>query len=744
MLPLFPQLNEEHARRLLCNGRRIDATEHALLATASSLEQMGVVALDRQRYVLCVNPHDDDYLDVWDRSCEGAVALDASPPICSGCGRPLEYPGLSKEVFEMVDVHLNRAGIVTFLEAVLSSLELVTSWTWPAADELRINLENGHSLCMPLIIDETSNPRCLFPSDIPSLPLVVAHLCAPDLTPGEDSVELATLLANDRLWLLSRITEAARPACTAFISYAHDDAPFVDGLVRDLESAGVAVWLDRWELKVGDSLAERIADGIRASDYLVVVLSPASVKSRWVQVELNVGLMRQLDQDRISVLPVLYRDCTIPVLLQGIRYADCRVDAYARGVEMLLATLRSNLPETSDGARKLSPREHLVQHTNGKTLSDAAQPMHSAELSAHLLDGRSYRLLTDALLQAFPSRQRLARMFRFRLDRNLDALALGESLQEIIFKVVGVADAEGWVPHLVNAARESNPGNPALMEIAQSLGLVATDLARPQLERLIRTTNSFLDINLWRDSLAKIESRVCRVEIDMDSGKVYGTGFLVGPDLLMTNYHVIEPLLSNGPVQARPEQVILRFDYKRLAGRTVINAGAEHRLAQGEWLVDAAVYAADYENPGRDELDYALLRLADAPGRMPVGGWTEPGAEPRGWIDLPLERVEFEPGSPLYIAQHPQGDALKLAIDTDAIIDVNKEGNMVRYRTNTLPGSSGSPCFDSNWRLVALHHSGDPTSPNPRFNAGTPIDAIVGRLRTRGLLERILHYELAN
>jgi V8-like Glu-specific endopeptidase len=85
--------------------------------------------------------------------------------------------------------------------------------------------------------------------------------------------------------------------------------------------------------------------------------------------------------------------------------------------------------------------------------------------------------------------------------------------------------------------------------------------------------------------------------------------------------------------------------------------------------------------------------------------------------------------------QHPNAYPLKLAFDTDAIIGVNENGTTVKYKTNTEGGSSGSPCFDINWNLVALHHSGDPDSINPTFNAGTPFSAICSRLEKQGLLE---------
>jgi len=87
------------------------------------------------------------------------------------------------------------------------------------------------------------------------------------------------------------------------------------------------------------------------------------------------------------------------------------------------------------------------------------------------LTGRQYEQFVNALLGAFPSQARLAQMIRFRLDRSLDAIALGGSLQEIVFRLIETAEAEGWLAQLVAAARESNPGNSSLLVFAQQFGL---------------------------------------------------------------------------------------------------------------------------------------------------------------------------------------------------------------------------------------------------------------------------------
>ncbi|MGH2614249.1 MAG: effector-associated domain EAD1-containing protein [Thermomicrobiales bacterium] len=354
------------------------------------------------------------------------------------------------------------------------------------------------------------------------------------------------------------------------------------------------------------------------------------------------------------------------------------------------------------------------------------------------LTGQQFQQFTQALLDAF-TYQRLTELVRFRLDDNLARMAMGDDLQEIVFKLIRTAEAEGWTDRLLLAARESNPGNPQLLAFSQQFGLAPATPPRPELERLIKQTNSFLDIAQWRRRLGEIEAQVCRVEIDAPQRRGFGTGFLLGPDVVMTNYHVMQPVIEGQGAQA--EHVTLRFDYKRLEDGTTLNPGKTYRLA-AEWLIDKSPSSAvDLQPepksgaPAPDELDYALLRTAGAPGHDPVGDRPDPESPPRKWVEAPAQPYAFVADTALSIVQHPQGGPLKLALDDDGVIGLNGNGTRVMYKTNTEPGSSGSPCFNSNWELVALHHSGDPNySPGhqPAYNQGIPFAAILQLLQDRG------------
>ena len=102
------------------------------------------------------------------------------------------------------------------------------------------------------------------------------------------------------------------------------------------------------------------------------------------------------------------------------------------------------------------------------------------------------------------------------------------------------AEAQGKLVDLINGAHEQVPGNPKLLAFAREHLPQYVPPPRQELESIIVKGNSFLDVAQWRARLSEVEGQVCRVEIAANLGTVYGTGFLVGRDVVMTNYHVAE------------------------------------------------------------------------------------------------------------------------------------------------------------------------------------------------------------
>jgi V8-like Glu-specific endopeptidase len=251
-----------------------------------------------------------------------------------------------------------------------------------------------------------------------------------------------------------------------------------------------------------------------------------------------------------------------------------------------------------------------------------------------------------------------------------------------------------------------------------------TNAAAPGLQRNVRPYLAKLDVLVWQSRLMKIERQVCRVELE---GNALGTGFLVGPDAVLTNWHVFDIAKQAGKVG----KLGCRFDYVRLPSGK--DDPGQLIMVDGAKAVDTSPYSAaektakpDDPLPTLDELDYALLPLTSRVGEQQVDG-----AE-RGWIPLPKAVLPLAADAPILIVQHPEGAPMKLALDTQAVIGMNGNKTRLRYRTNTDPGSSGSPVFTMDWDIVALHHYGDPKYLNPLFNQGVPIELIRQRIDKDG------------
>jgi hypothetical protein len=109
-----------------------------------------------------------------------------------------------------------------------------------------------------------------------------------------------------------------------FLSHSWKDKSVARDLAIWLKKFSFDVWFDEWQIAVGDSIVDKVFSALSTSDTLVIILSRASVKSRWVAEELSSTVMRQLSGGGIRVLPVLRETCTIPGSLRHVKYADFR------------------------------------------------------------------------------------------------------------------------------------------------------------------------------------------------------------------------------------------------------------------------------------------------------------------------------------------------------------------------------------------------------------------------------------
>jgi hypothetical protein len=83
-----------------------------------------------------------------------------------------------------------------------------------------------------------------------------------------------------------------------FISHTHSDKAFVDKLVHDLSSWKFELWYSTWEIKVGESVAEKVQSALKESDY-----------AGWVKTEVNSYLNREISHGMGRILPVRIEEC---------------------------------------------------------------------------------------------------------------------------------------------------------------------------------------------------------------------------------------------------------------------------------------------------------------------------------------------------------------------------------------------------------------------------------------------------
>lgn len=192
--------------------------------------------------------------------------------------------------------------------------------------------------------------------------------------------------------------------------------------------------------------------------------------------------------------------------------------------------------------------------------------------------------------------------------------------------------------------------------------------------------NDYQEMNYFQRGISA-GSSVCRIVITLSNGVGYGTGFLICDSLIMTNNHVLESADI-------ARSALVEFDYELDEGNNF------KQLTRAE-LVPGDFF---YTNA---ELDFTIVAIS------------------RSQADRPKIRLIQETGKAVYnealsIIQHPDGREKKIAVRNNLYI--KSTDTTVWYSTDTSPGSSGSPVFNDDWQLVALHHSGVPeTTPDGKF-----------------------------
>jgi hypothetical protein len=170
-----------------------------------------------------------------------------------------------------------------------------------------------------------------------------------------------------------------------FLSHNKENKPFVRRLARDLESQGIKCWVDEAEIKVGESLIYKIREGIDNYDYFAIILSPHSVKSTWVQYELDAamnleiieGLNLNAGSRKVKVLPLMYKSCEPLGFLLGKKFADFTNDAnYNSQLEELVRSVGVVFNKSALNSTAEHNIFKALHHANTVGLPIFAKPFH--------------------------------------------------------------------------------------------------------------------------------------------------------------------------------------------------------------------------------------------------------------------------------------------------------------------------------------------------------------------------------
>lgn len=254
-------------------------------------------------------------------------------------------------------------------------------------------------------------------------------------------------------------------------------------------------------------------------------------------------------------------------------------------------------------------------------------------------------------------------------------------------KALARAEAGGWLDEFV-----SNVSNARLFKAA----------AGPTIQSIVDPDQLFLHPIQSASAMMQVSRRVCMVRAGENA---QGTGFLVGPQTVLTCWHVIRGSLEvdGTPKPDSGAEITLTFDDVR--GRTDARTNPETYMAAEDWLLASSEchpkeIPTDLDTPApgltnladaEGKLDFALIRVNGSPGRE--RGYYKIGSQ---------EPSEGE----FFVFQHPNHMQMRYQSDAEHGFEDSDHPWRYAHKVNTRRGASGGLCLDSKMRVVGLHQSG--------------------------------------
>lgn len=319
------------------------------------------------------------------------------------------------------------------------------------------------------------------------------------------------------------------------------------------------------------------------------------------------------------------------------------------------------------------------------------------------MPGQAYLIeLRDTLATLFDTEAE-CRILAKEAGLNIARIAFSPKMQITWFSILEEAEKQGQIAQVIEVARQYYPQNPTLERLQQSSIYPVTTRSITNdnfawkstqplttFEKVMGVQETFLPIS-WLEVGMQRSRSVARIKLH---NGIAGTGCLIAQNFLLTNNHIL-------PDHDLAGQALIQFNYQKDAN------GIDYEPVNFH-LEPTSGFHTSILN------DWTLVRIKGDANAV--------------WGALPLKSTTVNLNDYANIIQHPAGEDKKLACYHNIITYVDE--TRVQYLTDTLPGSSGSAVFDSQWNFIALHHAGGllevPTTKRRMYrNEGIHINCIL-------------------
>lgn len=162
---------------------------------------------------------------------------------------------------------------------------------------------------------------------------------------------------------------------SVFLSYSWADKPLARRLAEGLNASGCRVWIDEGELRIGDSLVESISEALDQVDFVVALVSAASVGSDWCRKEISLAMTGELKRQGVTVMPLRVGDAEMPPTLKDKLHLAVDPEDVPGALEHLLRDIRRHLePPAPLPPRRRAPEPRPAPSKSANFAAKPASP----------------------------------------------------------------------------------------------------------------------------------------------------------------------------------------------------------------------------------------------------------------------------------------------------------------------------------------------------------------------------------